>query len=48
MELKMGKELNSALEVVANIVETQPDNQVVKLDELTLTYIGGGEFVSPL
>lgn len=37
----MGKELNA--EVIANDVEAQIENQVIKLDELTLAYIGGGE-----
>jgi hypothetical protein len=41
--MKMGKEFNVASEVVSDVVETQIDNQFIKLDELTLTYIGGGE-----
>ncbi len=41
----MGKELNVASEVDNGIVETQIDNQVIRLDELTLAYIGGGEAV---
>jgi hypothetical protein len=43
MEMKMGKELNLASEVTNNVVEAQTDNQIIKLDELTLAYIGGGE-----
>lgn len=39
----MGKELNAALEIANNAVEAQIDSQLVKLDELTLAYIGGGE-----
>jgi hypothetical protein len=45
MEIKMGKELNSVSEVTSEAVETQTDNKVIKLDELTLAYIGGGEAV---
>lgn len=37
----MGKELSA--EVITNDIETQIENQVIKLDELTLAYIGGGE-----
>ena len=43
MEMKMGKELNVLSEVTNDAVETQANNQVIKLDELTLAYIGGGE-----
>lgn len=39
----MGKELNVASEVASDILETQIDNQITKLDELALAYIGGGE-----
>ena len=39
----MGKELNLASEVTCNVLETQSVSQVIKLDELTLAYIGGGE-----
>jgi hypothetical protein len=46
--MKMGKELNVALEVTGNVVETQIDNQLIKLDELTLAYIGGGEALTNL
>jgi hypothetical protein len=45
MEIKMGKELNLVSEITSETVETQSDNQVIKLDELTLAYIGGGEAV---
>jgi hypothetical protein len=39
----MGKELNLASEIVGDDLETQSDSQIIKLDELALAYIGGGE-----
>jgi hypothetical protein len=43
MEMKMGKELNAGLETVNEVVEAQINDQIIKLDELSLAYIGGGE-----
>jgi hypothetical protein len=43
MEMKMGKELNIGLEIVNEVVETKINDQIIKLDELALAYIGGGE-----
>lgn len=48
MEMKMGKDLNVVSEVAGNIVETQIDCQITKLDELALAYIGGGEAIVAL
>ncbi len=39
----MGKELNLASEVISDVLETQSDSQIIKLNELTLAYVGGGE-----
>jgi hypothetical protein len=44
----MGKELNVGLEVANEAVETQTNDQIIKLDELALAYIGGGEFIAAL
>ena len=44
----MGKELNVATEVTTEALETQINNQIIKLDELTLAYIGGGEAIIAL
>lgn len=44
----MGKELNVGLEVANEVVEAQVNDQIIKLDELSLTYVGGGEFVAQL
>jgi hypothetical protein len=41
--MKMGKELNAGLETVNEVVEAQINDQIIKLDELSLAYIGGGE-----
>jgi hypothetical protein len=46
--MKMGKELNVAMDVTTEAVETQIDNQIIKLDELTLAYIGGGDAIVAL
>jgi hypothetical protein len=46
--MKMGKELNVALEVTTEAAETQIDNQIIKLDELTLAYVGGGDAIVAL
>ena len=43
MEIKMGKELNVVLEIANNTADTQVDSQLIKLDELQLAYVGGGE-----
>jgi hypothetical protein len=48
MEMKMGKELNVVTEVITEAVETQIGNQIIKLDELTLAYIGGGDAIVAL
>jgi hypothetical protein len=48
MEIKMGKDLNVTLELTNDIVEAQIDNQIIKLDELALAYVGGGEYISAL
>ncbi len=44
----MGKELNAVLEIANNAVEAQIDSQLIKLDELTLAYVGGGEAIACL
>ena len=44
----MGKELNVVTEVTTEAFETQVNNQIIKLDELTLAYIGGGDTIVAL
>lgn len=44
----MGKELNVGLEVANEVVETQINDQIIKLDELALTYVGGGDHIVQL
>ena len=41
----MGKELNLASQVISDVLETPSDGQIIKLEELTLAYIGGGEMI---
>jgi len=48
MEIKMGKEFNITSTVATELIETNVDNQIIKLDELSLAYIGGGDAIVAL